>query len=259
MNLQMSINSWIFIRIQSFYYGLGLPIQAFRLIFRHPTLLFWSILPVAITLGLYVWLIRNLQDSTKAYLLQAFVSAGWDPNSWIAGTLIILVKVLLVLVGAMTFSLVASVASAPFNDFLAESAEQWTTPPLPAVPSQPFRAKMRLIVIDLLKTVAGGVAGLAAMIFSWVPVVNLIAVILALLLVSFQFVSYPQTRRGEGLQAGLRFIWKYFYACLGFGLVTAFLFAIPIVSSLSIPLAVVGGTLLVGRAYGAEGTSPPLR
>jgi uncharacterized protein involved in cysteine biosynthesis len=69
----------------------------------------------------------------------------------------------------------------------------------------------------------------------------------AFLLVMFHYI-YPQTRRGLGFRYGLGFLWRHAYACLGFGASISFLFAIPFASSFALPLAVVGGTLLVARA-----------
>ncbi len=68
------------------------------------------------------------------------------------------------------------------------------------------------------------------------------------LLVTFQFVSFPQTRRGEGVLDGIRFLGRNFWVSLGFGMSIAFLFALPLVSTLALPIAVVGGTLLYAHA-----------
>ena len=53
--------SLLFPRIRSFIYGITLPFEAGRVIFSRPKLIFWSILPILITLGLYGLLIASLQ------------------------------------------------------------------------------------------------------------------------------------------------------------------------------------------------------
>jgi uncharacterized protein involved in cysteine biosynthesis len=117
-----------------------------------------------------------------------------------------------------------------------------------------FTAKLRLILIDLGKSVAAAVATFGAILLSWVPVLNFAAFALAFLLVCFQYISYPQTRRGQGIREGLKFLLHHPFACLGFGASLTFLFSIPLVSSLCFPMAVVGGTLLVARSQrGAAG------
>ncbi len=101
-----------------------------------------------------------------------------------------------------------------------------------------------------MKAVAATCVTIMALIFSWIPVLNLFAFALAFLLITFQYISYPQTRRGIGFREGARFLRLHPFACLGFGLSVSFLFAIPVVSAFVLPVAVVGGTLLVARAPG---------
>jgi uncharacterized protein involved in cysteine biosynthesis len=253
--------SWLFPRTRSVWYGLTLPWQAFRLIISHPTLIAWSLLPIGVTIAIYVYVIAALQDSARGLLVSYFATWGLDPQGIFAVGLLILTKIVLFLVGAFTFSFVASITASPFNDFLAESTEKWTQPALPAVTEKGVGNKLKLIGIDLGKTIAATVATILAMLLSLVPVINAVAFVVAFLLVTFQYISYAQTRRGLGLGAGARFIVRHFYACAGFGATLSVLFAIPFVASLSLPLAVVGGTLLVARAPGIKGSKdfPPLK
>ncbi|MCR4313075.1 MAG: hypothetical protein NUV58_02410, partial [Candidatus Roizmanbacteria bacterium] len=75
-------------------------------------------------------------------------------------------------------------------------------------------------------------------------------------LVTFQYISYPQTRRDVGIRQGAKFLWHHIYACTGFGSIFLLLFAIPFLSSFVLPLAVIGGTLLAARAPGSPQLSP---
>jgi uncharacterized protein involved in cysteine biosynthesis len=236
--------------IPSFLYGLTLPFRAGKLILSKPVLLFWSLLPVTLTLSLYGFVVLRLQTMVKLALMMRFASWGLDTHGWSVWLLSLLVQLILLLVGAFTFSAAASVIASPFNDFLAEKTEAFAKPALPAVPKMGFAAKLRLILIDLGKAMAAAVATLLAFLLSWVPIVNLFVFALAFLLITFQYISYPQTRRGEGIGPGLKFLARYPFACLGFGGCLGVLFAIPLVSSLCFPMAVVGGTLLVARARG---------
>jgi CysZ protein len=245
-------------RRRSLAYGLGLPYTAARLIVVTPSLLFWSLLPVLLTLFLYVYLIATLQDWALDQVRAAVAGWGWDPGGWIVWTVSLVSGLLLVLVGALTFTFASTVVSSPFNDLLAERAERWATPPLPLVERHGLAAQARLVWIDLLKSVAATVAGFAAVLFSWVPLLNVAAVVAVCLLVCFQYTSYPQTRRQERLGAGVRFLWRHAWACAGFGATITLLYAVPFVSSLALPVAVVGGTLLVARARGGAGL-PSLR
>ena len=240
-----------FPRIRSFLIGLTVPFNALGLIASHPTLLFWSILPAGITLGLYLYVFSALQTAFRSGILEALSRSGLSPESWLAWVLLLLGKLAVLIFGALTFSFMAGIIASPFNDFLAERTERRMIPPI-SPPAQVIplvsRAQLRIIAIDIMKTLAASGASLIAILLSWVPIVNILAAVMAFLLVSFQFISYPQTRRGLGVKDGLKFIWKHKFACTGFGLVLSTFFSIPFVASFFLPLAVVGGTLLVGRA-----------
>lgn len=245
------MKSTSFPRLRSAAYGLLLPAIAARLIFRRPSLLLWSALPVALTLSLYFFLIRSLQSAAKTSLLALLSAWGWNPQGWAAAIVLLLIELVLVIAGALTFSLAASIVASPFNDLLAEQTEKFVRPALPAVERPTLLFRMRTIFIDVGKSAAATAAGFLALLLSWIPVVNAVAVLLAFLLFTFQYISYPQTRRGLGLLAGAGFLLQHPFASAGFGAALAFLFAIPILSCLIIPLAVVGGTLLVARAQAA--------
>jgi CysZ protein len=249
----MALPVWLFPRFRSFWYGLALPFAAAKIILSHRTLILWSALPIALTTALYWILISRLQDFARSAMEQYFGLWGIDPQGWIAWVLMLFTKLLLLLVSALTFSIIASIAASPFNDFLAEEAERWTMPPLPRSPKTSWTEKLRLIWIDVGKTLAAMFGMIAALIFSWIPIVNLFVFLIAFLLVTFQYISYAHTRRGVGLGQGACFLWKHVFACAGFGATVSFLFALPFISGLCVPLAVVGGTMLVGRAQKAPG------
>jgi uncharacterized protein involved in cysteine biosynthesis len=218
------------------------------LILRTPSLASLSILPVGITLTLYFVVISKAKLQVNLWLASALAAHGWNSSPWLLWVAHALASLGILVVGAVTFSFVSSIVASPFNDFLAERTERFVTPPLSPTSPLPWHQKLRLIWLDLSKTVAATTATLLALTLSWVPGLNIIALLLAFLLMSFQFTSYPQTRRGVTLRQGLSFLFQHAYACAGLGATLTLLFSIPLISSLSIPLAVVSGTLLVARA-----------
>lgn len=240
-----------FRRTRSLWYGLTLPYIAGRLILATPVLLFWSLLPILLTLLLYVYLIGALQDWAMLQVTSHVVSWGWSPEGWSVWIASLVTRLVLILVGAITFTFASTMVASPFNDILAEKTEPHATPPLAPVTGGGLARQLRLIWIDLVKTVAATVAGGVAVLFSWIPVLNIAAFVAVFLLVCFQYTSYPQTRRRERLGAGMQFLFRHAWACAGFGAAITFLYAIPFVSSFALPLAVVGGTLLVARANAA--------
>lgn len=240
-------------RVHSFGFGLSLPFRALRLIWKEKTLLALCMLPLFISAAVMIGLLSVIKTALTAWVFQGIATLGWDPTGTVATILSILIWVAITLGGAFLFSALIAAIAAPFNDFIAEQTESRATPPLPPVPSTPFWKRLRFVWIDVLKTVAAVAASLTLLLLSWVPLLNFVLFVLNALLMTFQYTSYQQTRRGMGLSDGARFLFQHFYACFGFGSCLLLLYAIPIFSALTLPLAVVGGTLLVARAQDVAG------
>lgn len=246
-------------RFRSFWYGLTLPLTAAKTILGDRKLLFWAAFPVIVTIVLYIYVIGALQTEARELLNSYFAAWGWDPQGWAAWFFGLVFDLLLLLVGALTFAFSSSIVASPFNDFLAESSERFASPPLPPVKQGGVGHQIRLILIDLAKAVASAFAGIMALLLSWIPVVNLVAFVFAFLLVTFQYTSYPQTRRGVKLRDGVAFLWNHIWACAGLGATVSVFYAIPFVGTLALPVAVVSGTLLVARAPGLPDSREVLR
>jgi len=246
----------LFPRIRSLWFGFTLPYRALKLIVTNKSLLFWSVLPLALTFILFIYGISQLQDWAISLLQEYIARLGFDPASLPGRFLMLSGKMILWMVAALTFIFTSSIVASPFNDILAERSERFAEIPLPPVTKKTLKAHVKLIGIDLFKTVTAFSAAVLAIVFCWIPIVNIFAFILAFLLVTFQYISYPQTRRSIGIRQGARFLWHHMYACTAFGTILTFLFAIPFLSSFVLPLAVVGGTLLAARAPGSSQLSP---
>ncbi len=237
-------------RVRSFSYGLKLPFRALRLIVSTPSLLAWSLLPVLLTGVLYFFGIRELQHWVMQYVREWIVHSGFHLEGWVGSVLDWTIAILLWIVAGLTFSFTSTILASPFNDLLAERAERFAELPMTPAPPGGFQHLARTLMIDVSKSVAAATATVCALVVSWIPLINFIAFALAFLLLAFQYTSYPQTRRHITLRAGLWFLVTHFWACFGFGATMSLLFAIPLISSFALPVAVVAGTLLVARAPG---------
>jgi CysZ protein len=246
-------------RIASFFYGLFLPWTALRLILRKPPLFLWASIPIAITLALSIW--GAAWAKTKLVALGAvwLAGLGYAPDSWIATVALVFLQIVIFVVAAIAFSIVATIIASPFNDYLSEAVEPFcapSPPPPPPPEAATWRGRIRAIRIDIAKTLGVGAIQLllvlAGVLGFWIPGVNLIPLLLAFWLLSFQFVTYPQTRRGENFRVSMRFLFRHAFATLGFGASIGTLFAIPVISAFALPLAVVGGTLLYARGSCSE-------
>ncbi len=237
--------------INSFLFGLTLPLRAAKLICTHRTLLVWSAIPVLLSVTVHSYLFLQLQQLAQKWLTGTLTHWGMDPSGWSMSIILFLGKLFVMLAGILSFSIVASTIASPFNDVLAEKSEALIAPPLPPTSTkiQLFSgAQLKILTIDITKSIVAAGMGLFALAVSWIPLINLVAAVALMLLICFQFTSYPQTRRGLGLIAGLRFLKQHFSACLGFGISASLGFALPLISVIFLPIAVVSGTWLVARA-----------
>lgn len=241
-------------RIRSFFYGFTLPLRSLRLILKTRILLVWSLVPIALTLALSVWGVTWAKAKLVVIGMAWLESFGFAQESLTVRAAMILLQIVLFVLAAVSFSLLAGVLASPLNDFLAESTEAHCDSALPALPteSHTWGWRVRAVWIDVVKTVI--IAGIqiclifVGVLAFWLPGLNMIPFLAAFWLLTYQFVGYPQTRRGQGFLASLPFLYRHFFACLGFGIANGVLFAVPLLSAFALPLAVVGGTLLFARA-----------
>lgn len=243
-------------RLASLVWGAALPYRAARTIAGNPRLAAWSIAPALLTLTAFWFGFTQLFPWLRtAFARQAH---AWGFGSGITSVIVLVAEAVLLVLAILSFSGVAVLIASPFNDFLAEAAEKHGAPPLPPAPRGGVRLFFRILRIDLGKAIASLAFAVLALAFSWVPILDFLAVGLGALLLTYQYISYPQTRRGLGLRDSLVFIRRHLFASFGFGFALLALFAIPLLGALALPVAVVGGTLLVARAPG-NSTYPPLR
>ncbi len=246
------------LRISSFFFGFTLPYRSLRLILKKPTLLAWSLFPLVLTLALSIYGVGWMKAQAMGYGIHWLAGLGLAPESVAVSVAVIFLKIVLFVLAAVSFSFFATIIASPFNDFLSESTENFCRPALPIIPleSRTLRSKLRTFWIDVVKTFAITIIQIGLIFIGlfaiWVPVINLIPFVLTFWLLTFQFVSYPQTRRFETLKTSISFLFRHAFASLGFGASIGFLFAIPFVSAFALPLAVVGGTLLYARGRSTE-------
>ncbi|NDC36714.1 MAG: hypothetical protein EBZ48_01535 [Proteobacteria bacterium] len=236
--------------------GLLIPLRAIRLIADTPKLLLWCCLPFVISVTVYylLWgtLLAPLRDSIgmafEGWLTRVLGQSQFATLGSIAQWLVNAVVTLLLFVTMIfSFAWVSNLAALPVNDFVAQATEQALTPPLPRPQSGGFRHETRLLLIDLKKSLISLLGLVVCLVVGWVPIVNLLAIVTAWLLLTYQFISYPQTRRAVGARQGFIALLKNFPISLGFGIAISVGFSIPLLSVFMPPIGVVGGTILFAK------------
>ncbi len=233
--------------IGRFFRGMGYFGRALGFAFGRRALLPWVLAPALLTLLL------TLGGAVLAWhWVGMVVHSRADHASSLVGSLLWLLAVLAVGAGAYVVYVVAClVTTAPFAGLLSERTEQAATgAPLPS-PSVghalglSLRGAVHAVVgIALYVAIAAPLFLLHWLVPPLAPLCWVASAVQTALFFAFDGFNEPLHRRGLGFVAKWRFIGGHLAESLGFGLVVALLMAVPLVSVLVAPLAVVGGTLL---------------
>ena len=228
-------------RFKNFARGFTTPFRALEVVFTHPKLILLSLLPVVVTLFV------------TAAIIYACLAGAWAQGnnlfqntlgsySWITGGFLLIIVGLLVLYFIFhALSILISLIASPFNDLLSEATEKAVGSNFPKLG---FLDLLRVFFLDLRKALVSLFFAGCFGVLSLVPVVGFLSLPGFALIHTLTFVTYPQSRRRQGVSESLVWMRSHWEASLGFGLMTLFLFSIPVINFFALPLSVVGGTLL---------------
>lgn len=238
--------------MKSFWRGFWAPLRALKMILTSPSLLTLVLIPLAINIGLYTLFFYHGAQYIDALIAQGMARMApalpeWA--SWLAGvtewSLKILAWLTLVLAAALTFTIVSGIIASPFNDFLSRQAARIRYRELQSQAGQEIPGGIReTIRLELRRTLILVFGGSAAFLLGLIPLMQLPALAIGALLVSFEYFGYPVSRTSTRLGPVWAFTLKNPMTSLGFGTFLLLLIALPFVSVIYIPLAVVAGTIL---------------
>ena len=178
----------------------------------------------------------------------------WSWLSAIAGFIAIVLSlitfILSVMIYGFSFNLITNLIAAPFYGLLAEKIEARFTGA--TFPAESFiQITMRTLGRELVKLwyfiSRGTLVALVLLIMSFIPLINLIVPILALLwgawVMTLQYIDYPADNNQIPFKQLRRSLKKHKYATTGFGGSIMLASMIPILNIVVMPMAVAGGTL----------------
>jgi uncharacterized protein involved in cysteine biosynthesis len=161
--------------------------------------------------------------------------------------LVVILSLFTTFVSVILFSCTANLVALPFNDLLARAAEGVMEPPLAPPPMANRWQELKLIWVDAKKTILVLLLLLLCLSVAWVPILNIAALVCSWLLMTFQYISFPQTRRGIGSRESVKVLLSNSAAGIGCGIVLCAGFAIPLLAFIIHPIGIVSGVLLFGR------------
>jgi CysZ protein len=209
-----------------------------RMLIRHPALLALSLIPIALTVVLLLllalgcaWLIGQLFSEFLGNELRRLAQA--------------VIFLLALLLGYFAYLPLARVLLAPFSEMLSRKAHTINV-------GMEYRSGFslgRAIVEGLKLASLHIVIALAALALGILipPIGTPLSIIVAIFLCGLDFLDVPLSARGMPLGKKLGVIGSNKSLALGFGAASYLMFLIPGINLLSLPVGVIGATLLTDQ------------
>lgn len=236
--------------IQDFHRGLKAVIEGFQFLRKTPGLKVWALIPFVIdillvTVGL-VWGFALIPEYVAGLVGWVLAPQTIWHSLFYYPLLLISWVVLIVLVNYAVF-LLASVIAAPFNSLLAERS----LIQLGVIQDRPFQLKawlgttIRMTLAALIKAMIFFLLGLAILVLSFIPVLNVGASFAALLVMTFDSYDYSFEILEWGIRRRFRQFLKHFPEASGMASFMALTLVVPGLTLLLLSPAVVGAAQLI--------------
>ncbi len=211
----------------------------------------FAYIPMAINTLLFsfaIWFGVNQFDGWITTLMPT-----WLPD-WLSSVLMWIIwpvfAALIILIVFFTFSIIANILAAPFNGALAEAVElNLSGQSAPSLSWLTLVKDMPIMVWNEIRKLLYVLMWMIPLfIFSWVPVLNIVAPFLWLVfsswMLAIDYHDYPMGNHQIQFPQQRQILKKKRSLALGFGLATLGATMIPVINFIVIPAAVAGATAL---------------
>lgn len=232
--------------IADFRRGLTFWLHGWGYIFDHRKLLLVSILPILIAFASCVfvmWVVWTHLGLWVNQLIGAVIGAStglW--HDFVYYPLVLGGGVLVLVATVYVAFLLHNLIAVPFYSLLADRT-------LAQLGKKPaglgWRMTMRLIRVSAVKTVLFLILGLFLFVFSFIPLLNILAMLCALLILAFDCMDYAFDGVGFGFRQRLGYLLREWPQWFGMAAALALTLLIPGLTLLVIPGAVVGSALIL--------------
>jgi len=192
----------------------------------------------------YPLLMNSLVMSWLGSIESIWLAILIKPLIWIGGLVVTLVILYAVYV-------LHAIVAQPFYSLLAEQALK-----LEGREASRESRFWQMLKVSLLKGLIFLVAGVALFVFSFVPVLNLVAVMATLLLLAFDCMDYSLEARRLGLRQRFRYVFNNKAQWAGMAMGLALTLLLPGLTLLVIPGAVVGAALILKETNESRTPAP---
>jgi len=176
---------------------------------------------------------------------------GWLPDwlSFIESVLWLLFAILLLMVVAFTFTVLANLIAAPFNGFLAEAVERHLTGRVANPAQRSLMAEIgRSMARELLKMRYYLPRLLGLVVLGFIPLLNSVSPLLwalfSIWMMALQYLDYPMDNNGVAFPLMRKLLAQRRLTTVGFGGSVLLATMVPVVNWVVMPSAVAGATAL---------------
>lgn len=239
--------------LMNFAKGFWYPFNSFSFVRKHPRLYPFIILPFMINVMSFCLVIYFAFDFYREQVM-ARLPQGEAWYWLILNYFLVLLAIMVIMVLVFfTFAAVGSLLASPFNDLLSEKTELL----LGGLPAEgpfallPFLRTSAVTLLTEAKKIGLFLLGMALLLLlQLLPVFGtvlypILSVAWTVFFLVMEYTGYVFSRRGLGLSAQRRIVYRNSALMMGFGLGLFCLLAIPFVQFFCIPLGVVGAVRLL--------------
>lgn len=221
-----------------FFWGIRFFFIGLRMLLRNPALIALSLIPIALTLLLLLALVFG------CVWIVGQIFSGWIPDDY-RGFAQAIILVLAFLLSYFLYLPLARVLMAPFAEAISRKTHCISTGEIGFRSDVNWiRAIKEGLKIATLHIVVGGFA----LALNFIPPIGpVIGIAIAIALCGLDFLDVPLSARGIEFNNKLSIVWRNKSAAFGFGAASYLLLLIPGINLLSLPVGVIGATLLTDQ------------
>ena len=226
---------------------------------NQPGVRIYVIIPFAINLllfGALIWYGYSLFEPMVAWMM------SYVPGflGFLEGLIWLFIVVLTAITVFFTFTPVANIVAAPFNALMSEKIEMHLTGAAASSDISFMKMALDAIRSQLGKLLYIALWAIGLLLFSLIPVVNLVAPVLWVIfgswLLSLEYLDYPMGNHDLVFDQEKQLLRERRGIALGFGGGVMAMTSIPIVNFVAMPIAVAGATLLWVEQFQSRSAQP---
>ncbi|MBN1140403.1 MAG: sulfate transporter CysZ [Deltaproteobacteria bacterium] len=232
--------------------GFFYPFRAGRYLAGHPRLWKFVAIPFLVNVvvfSLLLYLGFHFFDGFVLRLIPSGEAWYWVLLYYTLWVVAVAVTAVLVF---FTFTLLGNLIASPFNDLLSEKTEELMVGSLPEEPFSLARFKTdakRILVLESKKMAVFLLVMLLLLTLNLIPGIgsllfSVLAFFWTVIFLALEYLGFVASRKQFDFKALRRFFWSRFTLLSGFGTGVFALLAVPFLNFISIPLGVIGATLL---------------